>query len=418
MPGYGYLADAHGGLVTLDLRSVDSISEAWSGYKADKAIDIHIDGHLAYIADDLSGLQIVDVSDPERPSLVGLFDVVGTRETYTAEARDSFAFIGWWGSNRRFLRVLDVTDATSPLFAAEESCRNPPQDMVLHDSLLYCAEINQFQVFNVAQPREPVLVGSCASTDGNFFGLAVHDSFAYEASLYGMWVINVARPDSPFVVSSGVGRNAAGVAARDTFVYLPYVYDTLLTYSVASPAQPRLLTSVKTGVWPSDIALGGSRGYIALNGGDGVETFDLSNPASPVSRGRTSAPYAVRRVCYGNGLVHAAMWEAGVAVYETTALGVQEQPAVRQYPRGLRVFPHVTHGDLRFIAGRTTQASDIGVYDVSGRRMTGVSVLANMKGGVVEGEIDLSALSAGIYIVRFCSKEADFTAKVVKADSW
>jgi hypothetical protein len=413
---YGYLADHHGGLVTLDLHDPDSISEAWSGYKAHSAVDISIDGQRAYIANDLSGLQIVDVADPTNPVSLGIFDTVGTRQTFTTQARDSFAFIGWWGNNRRFLRVLNVTDPTSPMFAAEESCFNPPQDIILKDTFIYAAEPYEFEVFNVARPREPVRMGICESTDGNLFGLAVQDSFAYEASQYGMWIINVARPDSPFVVSSGIGLNAAGIAVRDTFVYLPYVYDTLLTYSVANPAQPRLLSSVKAGIWPSDIALGGSRGYVALNGAEGVETFDLTNPVLPVSRGQTSAPFAVREVRYSSGFVYAAMWDAGVAVYETTALGVQEQPTARHKPQGLHVYPDVTYGHVRFIAGTVTQATSIDVYDISGRRAVEARVLADTKGGVIEGEIDLSALAAGLYIVRVGSEGADFTAKVVKAD--
>jgi hypothetical protein len=103
---YGYLADYQGGLVTLDLHDPDSISEAWSGYKAHSAVDVSIDGQRAYIANDLSGLQIIDVADPTNPVLLGTFDTIGTRQTYTTQARDSFAFIGWWGNNRRFLRVL------------------------------------------------------------------------------------------------------------------------------------------------------------------------------------------------------------------------------------------------------------------------------------------------------------------------
>jgi hypothetical protein len=410
---YGYLADDYGGLITLDLHDANSISEVWSGYKAHEAVDIVIDGHRAYVADQCSGLQIVDVADPTRPASLGIFDTVGSKITYTATARDSFAFSAMSGmSGRRDLLSLSVLDPTNPVLVAQESCFNPPQDVVLRDTFIYAAESYEFQVFNVARPREPVLVGSC---DGDGVAVVVQDSFAYTAA-GAIRITNVSRSDSPFVVSTISGHNATGVAVRDTFLYIPYVYDTLFTYSTADPAHPRLLSSTRVGVWPSDVVLGDERGYVALNGAEGVEVLDLTNPGYPVSRGQTSAPYAVRRLCYSNGLVYAAMWEAGVAIYETTVIGIHEQTSIAEESRGLRVWPSVTVGDVRFMVGPAGRSSDIGVYDISGKRLRDVRLQTELKGGTAEGVIDLAGLAAGVYVVRVESEGKNLTTKVVKTN--
>lgn len=203
---------------------------------------------------------------------------------------------------------------------------------------------------------------------------------------------------------------------RDTFLYIPYVYDTLFTYSTADPAHPRLLSSTRVGVWPSDVVLGDERGYVALNGAEGVEVLDLTNPGYPVSRGQTSAPYAVRRLCYSNGLVYAAMWEAGVAIYETTVIGIHEQTSIAEESRGLRVWPSVTVGDVRFMVGPAGRSSDIGVYDISGKRLRDVRLQTELKGGTAEGVIDLAGLAAGVYVVRVESEGKNLTTKVVKTN--
>jgi hypothetical protein len=412
-PGYGYLADAHGGLVTVDLHNVDSISEAWSGYKADQAVDIHVDGGVAYVANNLSGLQLVDVADPTNPVSLGIVDFVGAKVTSTATAQDSFAFMSMTGiAGRRYLRVVDVLDPTNPQIVAQESCYNPPQDYVLKDSLLYAAEENQFQVFNVARPREPVLVGSCG---GDGVAVVVQDSFAYTAA-GAIRVTNIARPDSPFVVSTVSGHSATGLAVQDSFLYVPYVYDTLLTYSIADPSHPRLVSAVQTGVWPWDVVLGVSRAYVALSDGWGIEVFDLANPGLPVRRGRCGATGDVRRLCYSNGLVYAAMWEAGVAIYETTGVGICERPDASIRPTALRVWPSVAGDEVRFTLGATALATDIAVFDVSGKRLNNVRQQTLTKGGAADGLLDLSGLAAGVYVVRVGSEGRIFTAKVVKAN--
>jgi hypothetical protein len=412
---YGYLADHYGGLVTLDLHDANSISQVWAGYQAHEAVDIVVDGERAFVANQCAGLQILDVADPRKPTSLGRYDTLGSKQTRTATARDSFAFSGMSGiTGRRFLRVLDILEPSNPTLVAQESCYNPPEDYVLRDSLLYAAEANQFQVFNVARPREPVLVGSCASTDGNLFGLAVQDSLAFEASLYGMWVINVARPDSPFVVSSNLGRNAAGIAARDTLVYLPAAYDTLWVYSVASPSSPRVLGFAPLLTHSADVALGETTAAVAT--AQGLELFSLSDPAHPRRIASTTAPYALRRVVYAQPYYYAAMWEAGVAIYETMSVGIYDQSSEKENPRRLRVWPSVTGNDVRFTVGPTVRSPCIAIYDILGKRLRDVRLKCEQKGGATKGVIDLAGLATGVYVVRVKSEGTNLTAKVVKTN--
>ena len=391
---YGYLASDYGGLMVLDLHNPNVVTEAWSGYKADLAVDIDVSQPLAIVANYLSGVQIIDVADATMPTSLALFDTVGVRYTAAAVLADSFAFISMSGiPGRKYMRSLDINDPANPVLVAQESCFNPPEDLVLRDSFLYCAEVNRFQIFNVARPREPVLVGSCA---GDGVAIVVQDSFAYTAA-GAIRITNVARPDSPFVVATITGHGASGIAVRDTFLYVPYAYDTLFVYSVANPSQPRQLAAVQTGVWPMDVVLGDARAYVALSDGNGVEVFDLTDPGRPVSRGRTSAPYDVRRLAYRDGLLYAAMYEAGVAVYETTATGIAETSGRELRVRGqVAVRPNPTRGvaTLRLTNGGKV---DIVVRDVTGRLVQRWSAEPDGRGEV---RLDLTNQSRGVYFVE------------------
>jgi hypothetical protein len=408
---YGYLASDYGGLITLDLHNANSISQAWAGYQAQYAVDISLDGNLAYVADLSAGLQILSVSDPAEPASVGRFDTLGSKATRTAVARDSLAFIGMDGiARRQFFRVLNVLDPSNPTLVAQESCFNCPEDFVIRDTFIYAVEANRFQVFNIARPREPVLVGSCASTDGVYFGLAVRETMAYVAGGPSLEVISIADPTNPHVIDSG-GRASMGAAVRDTFAYVPYVYDTLFVYSVADPANFRELSAVPIGLPLSDVALAESEVFVST--ANGISVYDLDDPAQPTYKGSVTSPNPVLRLTYSGGLLYAAMQGAGIAIYETTSVGIHEQPVAMRKPGEFRVWPSVTRGSVRLALG-AEQTSDVAVFDMSGKQLRDATL--RTKGGDSEGSIDLSGLAAGVYIMRVRTAGKYLTAKVVKTN--
>jgi hypothetical protein len=406
---YGYLASDYGGLVTVDMHNVNSISEAWSGYKADQAVDVHVDGQRAYIANECSGLQILDVTNPSDPASLGLFDTVGAKVTYTATARDSFAFIGMSGiAGRKFLRVLDVLDPSNPTLVAQESCFNPPQDLVVRDSFIYVAEESRFQVFNVARPRQPVRVGSC---DGDGVSIVLRDTFAYTAA-GAIRVTNIARPDSPFVVTT-IGRSSWDLSIVDSMLFCqpgPAIW-----YSLANPAVPVPVDSIDMGHWIVGMTAV-NRTIYACSGPSYTTLYAISiaDLHQPRVIDQTTLPYTVKRITYAAPYLYLSCWEAGVAIYETTAVGIGERGPGAPKPAALRLWPTLTTGEVRLAVGEAARSSDIAVYDMSGKRLGHVPLRVNVKGGAAEGVADLTGLPAGVYVVRVDCEGTNLTAKVVR----
>jgi hypothetical protein len=413
---YGYLASDYGGLITLDLHEANSISQAWAGYQAHQANDIVVDGQRAYLADYCAGLQILDVSDPTEPISLGRFDTLGSKATRTAAARDSFVFIGMDGiAGRQFLRVLGVLDPSSPTLVAQESCYNWPEDYVLQDSLLYMVEAYMFQVFNVARPREPVLVGSCGGVGINARNIALRDGVAYVAmGSGGLACIDISIPAAPSVIGSWNGRSS-GVSVADTVLYVAGPYTGLVSLSVADPSSPRVIDSLylTDTLWWNDVTMSGSRAHV---GGERMLTIDISDPANLRVLGSLSPPYLAQRLAYSSPYLYAACLEAGVAIYESTAVGIAEQALARHSPAALRLRPVLTSGELRFTLDAVARSTDIAVYDVSGKRLGNVRQQATVKGGAVEGVIDLSGLAAGVYVVKVEAERKSFMAKAVKTN--
>ncbi len=202
-------------------------------------------------------------------------------------------------------------------------------------------------------------MGSCVIQDG-VFGLVVQDTLAYVAGV-SLQVVSVANPANPVVISSG-GRPSIGIAVSDTFAYIPS-FDTLFVYSVANPSQPRMLSATPTGrSW--DVVLCDSLLFVGTSAG--VEAYDISNPVEPREIGVATAPYSNRRLYHDGRHLYAALWEAGVAVYETTATGIAESGGpIEPTSNPLRAVPNPVSSRVRIIGA--ARAARVLVYDAVGR---------------------------------------------------
>jgi hypothetical protein len=191
--------------------------------------------------------------------------------------------------------------------------------------------------------------------------------------------------------------------------------DKFLVYSDANPNDIRLLSSVPSGIYPSDVALGELRVYVSSV--SGIDIYGLDTPAQPVHIGRVSAPAPVYRLEYSSGLLYAALQGAGMAIYETTSVGVSERSSTTTpvRPQALRVWPSVTGGEVRLTLGSPFVSSDISVYDISGKRLRDVRLRTEVKGGATKGVVCLASQAAGVYVIRVESEARDFTTKVVKS---
>jgi len=406
-----YVADNWEGLKVINTDNLGQPVIDTSLLGAFMALDISITGTLACIAQDVAGLRILDISDPASPKTLSALDTAGQREkTYTVVARDSFAYMPWTPDPTR-LRTVDISDPRNPtVVAAVSGSIGDPQASALKDTFLFTAGRYRFQVVNVARPRQPVLVGSCVTQDGVYFGLEVQDSFAYLMS-GRLQIINIARPGTPAIVSSTSLGGASGIAVRDTFAYIPNGWDSVRVYSVADPVAPRLLSSAPCGVWPWDAAIGESTLFVATSDGWGVDVYNISNPGQPVRTGRASAPTDIRRLCYHDGYLYAAMWDAGVAIYETTTTGISELPREAKPTDGLTAMPNPTRGVLKVRNMTVTKyPSVLLARDVAGRLVCE----RRLESGEGTATLDITSQAAGVYIVEHRTPVRVLRSKIVK----
>jgi hypothetical protein len=316
--------------------------------------------------------------------------------------RDSFAFVGYSGTfGIRSLRALNVADPINPTLVAQESCYNWPEDCVLRDSFLYIVEAYQFQVFNVARPREPVLTGSCGlssyATD-----LRLVDTLAFMSGL-PLTVVSVAQPGNPRILSTW-SRGVAGLDVVDTVLYAVGQNAQFWAVSVANPSSPRTLDSLHLPSYDGeDVVVVGSIAYV---GERVIRVVDVSDPANLRLRAAVSTPSTwTPRLVYAAPYVYACFGEGGVAIYETTHVAFAEPKmvAAEQARKGASV----VRGVLNLgVGSRQNTAYRAELLDISGRKVLDLKPGAN----------DVRALAPGVYFVREAQAQAQAQAvrKVVK----
>jgi hypothetical protein len=221
------------------------------------ARDLYVAGGYAYLADDQSGLAVVDVSDPANPALAAALPLPGSAR-YIAGAGD---------------RVYLTAD--NPVYQADN-----------------------FFAVDVSDPEQPTLAGSTAVFDGfpgEVYGVYAVGSYAYVAgadSVGSRWyggveVVDVSNPADPhstsFFASYWV-RKTLRVHVVGGQAYLAGYDDGLLIVDVADPYH---LTKTCHYRLPSDaraLAVSGQTVYLA-DGWQGVKVVDVANRENPVVAG-------------------------------------------------------------------------------------------------------------------------------------
>jgi hypothetical protein len=411
--GHAFVADDWEGLQVINISDPTNPQADTSLLKADYSYDVVVDTNYAYVANNYCGLKIIDISYPEFPLEVGAYDTIGQiPRLETATAKDSFAFIPqWWAIE---FRSIDVSDPSRPRLAGinSQGFIQTAGDMILKDSFVYVAKNYRFEIYNISNPRQPRLMGSCNSLD-MAGGLFIKDTFAYVAAgAFGLGIINIANPTNPYLVSTTPGHqtNSWGIAVRDTFAYIPSAYDSLWVLSVANPSSVYSITSAWLGNHHGyDIVLSGRYAYVGCYD---FRVFDISVPAQPSLVGYYTTPSRVRRVFADSEYVYAACFAGGMSVFKNELAGIKEadnKKAVSYFS----FFPNpVRSKGYLFINNVILGSILIDIYDISGRKLKEyVLRVSNLNH---KQKVNLDDLPDGILLFRIKQGNKNKLIKVIK----
>jgi hypothetical protein len=211
---YAYVADLESGLQVIEITNPES-PQIVGGVETNYAWGVAVSGTHAYIADGYVGIKVIDIADPASPRIVSSLD---TGFAVSVAVSGFFACVACYD----WLRVVDITDPEHPRIVGTVETPGQEKHVAVSGTRAYVADDSWgLHVIDITDPTHPAIVGT-VNTPGRANAVAVSGSYAYVADENsGLQVIDITDPENPSIVGSVVTpRYARGAVVMGSHAYI------------------------------------------------------------------------------------------------------------------------------------------------------------------------------------------------------
>ncbi len=262
---YAYLADgAWGGLKIIDLGTNPKAMYLAGRYSQTATpLKVAVSGDYAYVATRFApDMSVVDISDPTAPEVVANWGATA----YYSDASD-IAVSG----NRAYIadnpiQILDITNPLTPSLIGELDYCCTDAIAVSGNYLYLAARQAGLVIVDISNPSVPSIVSTVDTKDyaldvvviGNIAMVADRDS--------GVVIIDVSDPSAPSLLSRYQTPSAAlSIAVEDSIAYIGTLLNGITALNVSDPALPAFVTNLPTNNWVCDMKIVGGVLYAAMD---------------------------------------------------------------------------------------------------------------------------------------------------------
>ncbi|MBI4651135.1 PKD domain-containing protein [Candidatus Desantisbacteria bacterium] len=325
---YVYVADGSSGLQIIDISNPANPVIVGSVDTPRWAQGVYVSGNYAYVADEYSGLQIIDISNLEVPKIVGS---VKTNNAIGIYVNGSYAYVADGSSG---LQIIDISSPTAPAITGSVDMPGDAYGVYISWDYAYVADgLSGLQIIDISSPV-PVIVGS-VDTPGNAIGVCISGNYAYVADFNsGLQIIDISNPVNPAIVSSVSTTNVAyGVYTSGNYVYVIDYYSGLQIIDISSPTAPVKVGGVATprvndtpGV-ANGVYINGNYAYVAYvtDFNSGLQIIDISNPVAPAIISGVDTPDIANEVYISGNYAYVSDGSSGLQIIN---ISNPENPAI------------------------------------------------------------------------------------------
>ena len=336
---YAYIATGLSGLQILDVSDPENIRITGYYDYPDDASDLAVEGNYAYIADDTTGLWIVDISDPSMPEAVSLVDLLGSVVDVTV--RDGFAFVAADGFG-----VIDVSDPENWDILHHIDTLTC-YDVWVDGNYAYIRTIQRYDmlIVDISVEENPEIVGSFENLNiRTVLDFAVEDNLAYVVTDRSLQIIDVGNPQEPVEIGSYRIEDYSDQRRLEVVGGLAYVedrYSNFIIFDISDPEQPDSIGMYEMQdihMHIGDFTIIGNTAYLVGNDYNReyrnglLNIVDVSDPMQPVEIGRWVDSGQVMGIYVQDGYAYIASGECGLSMIDVSdpfspvELGKQELP--------------------------------------------------------------------------------------------
>lgn len=288
-------------------------------------------------SDNASGLNILDVQNPQSPVLVSTlgFSRLEIGNELERQGDSIYVVTDDRSSSRGTLRIVNVSDPLHPVLVGSLPMEGNALSLAVDGDYAYVVEsyfgfssgFNGVRVVDIRTPQLPALVASL-EMPANQGKLVKSGSHLFVSGYGGLSIVDVSNPLTPVLAGELLRQYGGALAVAGDNVFLRHDDASLDVVDVSNVAAPTLLTTLDMDWANSDSTFGpiesilieGNDAYIAF-GGLGLHRVDISDPAAPRWAGSLDNPDGVNSaVALLNGLAFVATGTAGLRILDANAL--------------------------------------------------------------------------------------------------
>lgn len=239
-----------------------------------RAEQLEIVGDTAYVAGTLTGLHILDISDPTSPTLLSR-SLVDINAILDVKVVDHTAYIAAGSAG---LIVVDVSDATNPVILAEVPTEGYTFRIDVEDDVAFLASsfyFNGISAFDVSDPARPSLLGTVEAQHQQMH-LDARDGILYYTNGDSTFIALDVQDPSSMTFIGGIAMNRAiRHFVIDGDVACFFGYDTTALVDISDPLHMSTLGVENTPAAMGDYDHALQRAYV-LRSGEPLKVFDTS----------------------------------------------------------------------------------------------------------------------------------------------
>jgi hypothetical protein len=372
------------------------------------ASGVFVTGNYAFVANRISGLHEIDISDPSAPTLVS---TVGGFNAYGVFVSGSKAYVAAYQDG---LRVFEVLSPISPALAGSYVL-TAARDVAVDGDYAYVTDAGTgLDVIDISDPSAPSLAGSYTTPD-DASGVFVAGDHAYVANGdSGLQVIDIADPTTPSKAGSYITSGwAFSVTVSGDYAFVSVSSQDLEIVDVSDPTTPALAGTFSTNN-PRNVFVSGNLAYVA-DQGPGVKVLDISDPTTPTQVGSYHTPGETWDVFVSGDIACVAANSAGLVVLDVSDPTSPSSVAglnLPDYVRGV-----VVSGDLAFLANYSDGLAVVDISDPTNPTLVGDYITSDWASDVVvSGEhAFVTANSAGLQVIQVRQTEALSSANLAQS---
>ncbi len=285
-----------------------TITDPW------KYSDIYGEGNVVVLGSYRDrGVFIFDISDPDHPVLASRYNPGNNQQMLEALVRNN---IGYFGSgNGGGVHIVNLANPSNPVFMSKIDstvCGGTPSICAynsVHEILLYnnflIENFNgltgaRLRVIDISNPTSPVFVREFVTNDPTWVH-ATHiagnrlftSGWGGKTDVYDLTNIATSAPVLLGTVNTGTNSHSSWTSSDGNYLYnaRELVDGDLRVYNITNLASPTLVKTIKAAdlglnaICPHNPVVMGNLLFVAWYQA-GLQVFDISNPANPVRLGQ------------------------------------------------------------------------------------------------------------------------------------